>query len=301
MYLRSKILIKAYKLFPFNLKGDARLEANHSDYDISCVINFYGRINLLRNILSSLCEQDLSKERFETILVEDRGGTKEGREISEEFKSLLNIKYFSPISNYGKMGYSRNFGLSKTSGKIILFLDDDTVILQKDFLSTLINEFETLETDAIIPHGSASYCLVKGRYDFHDPYYPTNRCMAYRREVLKELGGFVSEIVGQEDVEFLVRFTASGKTFYNSQKLNYLHPPLMLNSINKAAAVGMSFANLRKRYPLIIWLMLLINSLRYLPLLLFPISKKLRMQSRFSLGFLIGIIFAITGKKIEYK
>ena len=82
MNLRSKILITAYKLFPFNLKGDAQIEDTHPDYDISCVINFYGRINLLRNILSSLSEQDLSKERFEVILVEDRGGTKEGKEIS---------------------------------------------------------------------------------------------------------------------------------------------------------------------------------------------------------------------------
>lgn len=301
MNLRSKILVTAYKLFPFNLKGDAQIEDNHPDYDISCIINFYGRINLLQNILSSLSEQDLSNERFEVILVEDRGGTKEGKEISERFKSLLNIKYFSLSGSYGKMGYSRNSGLSKTSGKIILFLDDDTVILQKDFLSILVNEFETLGTDAIIPHGSASYCLVKGRYDFHDPYFPTNRCIAYRREILKELGGFVSEIIGQEDVEFLVRFTASGKTFYNSQKLNYLHPPLILNSINKAAAVGMSFAKLRNRYPFIIWLMLLINSSRYLPLFLFPISKRLRMQCKFSLGFLIGTLYAITGKEIEYN
>jgi glycosyltransferase involved in cell wall biosynthesis len=301
MYLRSKILITAYKLFPFSLKGDAEIESVYLNYHISCIINFYGRINILRNILYSLSEQDLPKERFEVILIEDRGGTREGKEISGIFKPLLNIKYFSLSENHGYMGYSRNFGLSKTSGKIILFLDDDTVILQKDFLSILVNEFETLGTDAIIPHGSASCCLVKDRYDFHDPYFPTNRCIAYRREILKELGGFVSEIIGQEDVEFLVRFTASGKTFYNSHKLNYLHPPLILNSINKAAAVGMSFAKLRNRYPFIIWLMLSINGSRHLPLLLFPVTKKLRMQGKFSLGFLIGTLYAITGKKIEYN
>ena len=249
MNLRSKILVLSHKLFPFNLKGDAEIEDNHPDYDISCVINFYGRIKLLSNILCSLSEQDLSRERTEVILVEDRGGTKEGKEIAEKFKPMLNIRYFSLSGGDGKMGYSRNFGLSKTRGKIILFLDDDTVILQKDFLSTLINEFETLGADAIVPHGKASYCLVNGRYDFHDPYFPTNRCMAYRREVLKELGGFVSEIIGQEDVEFLVRFTASGRTFSNSRKLGYLHPPLILNSIKKAAAVGTSFANLKNRYP----------------------------------------------------
>jgi len=301
MDLRSKILTSVYKSFPFSLKGDARVEDSHLDYDVSCVINFCGRTNLLRSVLYSLSEQDLPRERFEVILVEDRGGTRDGKETSEMFKSVLNIRYFPLTENHGEMGYSRNFGLSRARGRVILFLDDDTVILQKDFLSTLIDEFANSETDAIIPHGSASYCLIRGRYDFHDPYFPTNRCMAYRREALKELGGFVSEITGQEDVEFAVRFIASGRRFHKSGRLNYLHPPLILSSLNKAAAVGMSFARLKNRYPFIVWLMLLINGSRYLPMLFFPINERFRMQCRFSIGFLLGILYSIVGRRIEYN
>jgi glycosyltransferase involved in cell wall biosynthesis len=301
MDLRSKILTLVYKSFPFSLKGDALIEDGHLYYDVSCVINFYGRTNLLRRVLYSLSEQDLPRERFEVILVEDQGGTQEGRETSEMFKPLLNIRYFPLTENHGEMGYSRNLGLSKARGRVILFLDDDTVILQRDFLSTLIDEFANPKTDAIIPRGSASYCLIKGRYDFHDPYFPTNRCMAYRREALKELGGFVSGITGQEDVEFVVRFIASGRRFHRSGRLNYLHPPLILSSLNKAAAVGMSFARLKNRYPFIVWLMLLINGSRYLPMLLFPINERFRMKCRFSIGFLLGILYSIIGKKIEYN
>jgi cellulose synthase/poly-beta-1,6-N-acetylglucosamine synthase-like glycosyltransferase len=301
MGLRSKMLVSAYRLFPFSLRGDAHIEYARPERDISCVINFYGRTHILKNVLSSLSEQDLSKERFEVILIEDKGGTKEGRDILEEFKSKLNIEYFALLENYGKMGYSRNVGISKSKGRFILFLDDDTVIIQDDFLSNLIKEFETSSADAIIPHGSTSYCVLDGKYGFHDPYFPSNRCMAYKREVLKELGGFVSEIIGQEDVELVVRFIASGKEFYNSRKLEFLHPPLILNNLNKAAAVGMSFAKLKNRYPLIIWIILLINGSRYLPNLLFPISKKSRMQGKFSLGFLLGILYSIMGRKIEYN
>lgn len=301
MGLRSKMLVSAYRLFPFSLRGDAHLDSAHPEREISCVINFYERTQMLKNVLSSLSEQDLPKERFEVILIEDKGGTKEGRDILEEFKSSLNIEYFALLENYGKMGYSRNVGISKSKGRFVLFLDDDTVIIQNDFLSNLIKEFETSGADAVIPHGSASYCVLDGKYGFHDPYFPSNRCMAYKREVLKELGGFVSEIIGQEDVELVVRFIASGKEFYNSQRLEFLHPPLILNNLNKAAAVGMSFAGLKNRYPLIIWIILLINGSRYLPTLLFPISKKLRMQGKFSLGFLLGILYSIMGRKIEYN
>jgi GT2 family glycosyltransferase len=300
MSLRAKILIAAYKLFPFSLKGDAQLDDITPDCDISCVINFYGRLHLLEGVLYSLFGQNFPKEKFEVILIEDKGGTKEGSDISKKFKPMLNIRYFTLSENYSKMGYSRNFGLSKAKGRYILFLDDDTVILQDNFLSTLINEFESSRADAIIPFGSASYCLLKGKYDFHDPYFPTNRCMVYRSDVLRELGGFVSEIIGQEDVEFVIRFIAAGKRFYNSSRLNYLHPPLILNNLKKAAAVGMSFANLKKRYPFAIWLVLLINCSRYLPLLLLPVNIKWRMQGMFSFGFLLGVIYSITGRKTEY-
>ncbi len=301
MGLRSKMLVSAYRLFPFSLRGDARFNYVHPERDISCVINFFGRTRVLKNVLSGLSEQDLPKERFEVVLIEDKGGTKEGKDILEEFKSSLNIEYFALLENYGKMGYSRNLGISKSKGRFILFLDDDTVIIQNNFLSNLIKEFETSNADAIIPHGSTSYCVLDGKYGFHDPYFPSNRCMAYNIEVLKELGGFVSEIIGQEDVELVVRFIASGKEFFNSRKLEYLHPPLILNNLNKAAAVGMSFARLKNRYPLIIWLILLMNGSRYLPTLLFPISQKLRMQGKFSLGFLLGILYSIMGRKIEYN
>ncbi len=301
MDLRSKVLTTAYRLFPFSLKGDVELKDIKPGCDVSCVINFYGAIHLLEGILYSLAGQDLSKEGFEVILVEDRGGTVEGKEISEKFNTMLNIRYFTLPENYGIMGFLKNYGLSKTRGKYILFLDDDTVILQNDFISMLIKEFESTGADAVVPRGRASYCLLKGRYDFHDPYFPTNRCMAYKREVLRELAGFVSEVIGQEDVEFVIRFVAAGRRFHNSNILNYLHPPLIFNNLNKAMAVGKAFVLLRNRYPLVIWFMLLANGLRYLPLMFLPLKMKWRMQGKFSFGFLLGILYSMSGRKIEYR
>lgn len=301
MDFRSKILLTAYKLFPFSLKGDAKLYNIDFDCDISCVVNFYGRINLLEGIFYSLSEQSIPKKRFEIVLIEDKGGTEDGKNISGKFGDILNIRYYPLPENHGRMGYSRNFGLSLARGKYILFLDDDTVILQQDFLKNLIEEFEESRADAIVPHGISSYSLLKGRYNYHDPYFPTNRCMAYQRDVLRELGGFVSEIIGQEDVEFVIRFIASGRRFHNSEKLEYFHPPLIVNNLNKAAAVGVSFAKLKKRYPFIVWLMLLINGSRCLPLLLMPFNTKWRMQGRFSLGFSLGIIYSMMGKEIRYN
>lgn len=301
MDIRPRVLAAAYKLFPFPLKGDAEIGDGDPSCDVSCVINFYGRVDLLRGIMTSLAEQDYAKDKFEVILVEDRGGTEEGKEIVREFVPAMNLRYFGLDKNFGAMGYARNFGLCKAKGKYILFLDDDTVIMDRGFISKLTSEFEDGDADAVIPYGSASYCLLEGKYSFHDPYFPTNRCMAYRRETLRELGGFVAEIIGQEDVEFVVRLTAADKKVMRSKAAAYMHPPLISGSMNKAAAVGASFAKLKKRYPFVIWLMLLLNGSRYLPKLIFPLNTKYRMQGKFSLGFVLGILYSIIGKKMEYN
>lgn len=292
MNLRASVIRFLHRTFPFSLKGDADIDANDLSCKISCVINFYKRLDLLEGILFSLADQKMAREDFEVILVEDRGGTPEGARVPERFHGLLNLKYYALPDHFGKMGFSRNFGLEKTKGQYILFLDDDTVILQQDFLQGLFAEFQETKADAIIPHGSASFFLLKERYGFHDPYFPTSRCMAYKRKVLKELGGFVSSMTGQEDVEFVIRYTASGREYFPSARLDYLHPPLLV-SRQKSAAVGASFAVLRHRYPLLVWLMLLANGCRFLPLLLVPVTAQFRMQGQFSLGFLMGFVSSV--------
>ena len=287
--MRSKILIWAYKLFPFSLKGDAI--TSHADYlcDVSCIINFYGRIDLLEGILNSIQEQNLPRNLFEVILIEDRGGTEQGKAIAVHFSDTLNIRYFPLQEHYGLMGYSRNYGLSKANGKYILFLDDDTVILQKDFLANVIHEFVATNADGLIPYGSASYYLLKGRYGYHEPYFATNRCMAYKREVLRDLGGFVSHIIGQEDVEFVMRYLMSGRTFRRTPGLAYYHPPLLMPNLRKPKAVGNSFYQLKRRYPFAIWLLVILNGARHAPLVVLPI-RKYREMGRFGLGFFIGVV-----------
>ncbi len=115
-----------------------------------------------------------------------------------------------------------------------------------------------------------------------------------------ELGGFVSLMTGQEDVEFTVRFLAAGKRAVRCSSLEYLHPPLLVDTLDKARAVGASFSKLRGRYPLLVWLSLILNGARHLPLLLLPFNKQFLMQGRFGLGFLLGALFSGRGRGKSY-
>ncbi|NOY65201.1 MAG: glycosyltransferase family 2 protein, partial [Nitrospirae bacterium] len=102
-------------------EGDLTEFEPEDKYKISCIFVFYKRIHLLECILFCLSEQDFDRYDFEIIIVEDRGGTEDGKTIKDRFPSL-NIRYFNPSNKWGVMGYMRNFGLSRARGEIVLFL-----------------------------------------------------------------------------------------------------------------------------------------------------------------------------------
>jgi len=289
-----------FKCFPFDLAGDCDVPPAKDGIKISCIINFYGRLDLLRGVLYSLAQQDFLRDEFEVILVEDRGGTDDGRKLAVGFADRLQIRYSPLDKDFGLMGCSRNYGLSLSRGGYILFLDDDTAILQKDFLQILFDSFtRNGEADAIVPHGMASYAVIDGRYDYHAPYFMTSRCTAYRRSVLQELAGFMSDFVGQEDVEFVVRFLLAGKRSRNLSEIEYFHPPLLVSNLGKPMAVGHSFFKLRARYPFVVWLLVLVNCCRHIPLYIIP-GRKYREMGRFGIGFFMGVVSGLW-RKTEFK
>lgn len=286
-----------YRLFPFDLKGDCVVPPAVEGIKISCLINFYGRLDLLAGILHSLSQQDYPREDFEVILVEDRGGTEDGKALSESFTDMLQIRYSPLDKNFGFMGYSRNYALARSKGEYILFLDDDTVILQHDFLRILVDSFESnAGSDAIVPHGMSSYSLIKGKYGYHDPFFMTSRCTAYRRSVLAELGGFMNHFVGQEDVEYVARFHMALKKTVMVPVLEYYHPPLLVPNFRKPKAVGFSFYSLKSRYPFLLWLLVILNCTRHAPLYLIPV-RRYREMGRFGLGFLAGVFVSLFKKE----
>jgi glycosyltransferase involved in cell wall biosynthesis len=294
--MRAALLKSLYQLFPFDLRGDCLVPPKKDAIRISCVINFYGRLDLLQGILYSLLQQDFDRTLLEVVLVEDRNGTPEGRALAEEFGKELQVCYHPLDKNFGMMGYSRNFGLARSRGEIVLFLDDDTVITQTDFLAKLHAVFtENPRYDAVVPHGRASFALVEDRYDFHDPYFMTSRCMAYKRSALQELAGFMNHFVGQEDVEFVIRFFMAGKVSAKEPLLNYFHPPLLVPNFRKPQAVGHSFCTLRKRYPFIVWLLVIANCSRHALLYLFP-PRRFREMGRFGIGFITGVVASFFSK-----
>ncbi len=105
---------------------------NKSMIELSIIIPFFNRIDLLNNTLKSF--NKIQNNDFEIILVDD-GSTEN---FNDKYNRLLNtkIKYFR-IKN-SERGYARNYGAHKARGRYLNFFDSDDIVLQ-NHVSSFIN------------------------------------------------------------------------------------------------------------------------------------------------------------------
>ncbi len=94
----------------------------------SVIIPVFNRPDEVEELLESLAKQ--SYKNFELILVED-GSTLPCKSIADSFSDALDIKYFFK-ENSGP-GESRNYGMAKATGDMLVFFDSDCIIPPKYF------------------------------------------------------------------------------------------------------------------------------------------------------------------------
>ena len=87
--------------------------------DISIIVPIYNSEKYIKNCIDSLLNQ--TKKELEFIFIND-GSTDNTESIIKEYKDKR-IKYFKN-SNQG-IGKTRNFGINKSKGKYIMFIDSD--------------------------------------------------------------------------------------------------------------------------------------------------------------------------------
>ncbi len=297
--LRSRVLTYIFNIFPFDIKGDANIKAE-GERLISCIIPTYNRTFELDRVLTCLSMQDMNKEFFEVIVIED-GHRIETKNIVRKHINLMNIQLKTNKNPIHSIGALRNQGLELSTGKYILFLDDDTLVLQRHFLSTLGERFQKMpDIDCIVIPGEADRCLLRYKHSYLDRYSFASRCVAYKRQILIKLGGFFNDMSSYEDIELSIRFTVTGGMVYLEKELIYYHPPFYFTSWGKPVSSGVSFFRMLRRYSLPVWLLCYVNALRFLPFILLP-SIRLRQWGKISCGFLIAPLLSIYYKRRKDK
>jgi glycosyltransferase involved in cell wall biosynthesis len=108
---------------------------------ISAVICTHNRSEYLKNAIQSLINQNIPKERYEIIVVDNRSDDNT-KEIVEQFSKDNTVRYlFEPDLG---LCSARNTGWQNARGKYIAYLDDDA-IAGPEWLGKIVEVFETVD------------------------------------------------------------------------------------------------------------------------------------------------------------
>ncbi len=93
-----------------------------NDISISVVIPTYNRRHLLESSLEALQAQDLDRDCFEVIVVDD-GGDDGSDHVASRFAREMRVRYFWQDDRGFRAGKARNIGTAIASGRIVVYVD----------------------------------------------------------------------------------------------------------------------------------------------------------------------------------
>lgn len=110
--------------------------------DVSIIIGTYNRCDSLKLSVQRLLNMDLPTDVSCELIIVDNNSSDKTREVIAGFESRgsLELKYL--LEKTQGLSYARNRGIKEAKGRIIAFLDDDCIV-EKNWLATMVSEFES--------------------------------------------------------------------------------------------------------------------------------------------------------------
>ncbi len=202
------------------------------DLKLSVIVPSYNRREEIAELLASLEAQDLAKDRFEVVVVDD-GSTDGTAEMLAELQKKTDLSLSVLHQDHRGPGAARNAGMEKASGDLFVFIDSDC-LAPPQWLSTIKHAFDQdpelaafggrddarLDFPPLllaINYSMTSFLTtggMRGRKKRLAKFYPRSFNMGLTRNLYRQIGGFSSLRHGQ-DIEFSNRILKSGaKTAY---------------------------------------------------------------------------------------
>lgn len=278
-----------------------------NEVDNSIIISAFNEEDFIENSLTSLEKSIFDLEYIEVILI-NNGSSDLTKSKIESFLSKLNLERrrvynFFSIKHLG-LSEARNFGINKSKGEYLTFLDADAII-HKDCIVEIKGAFKKFNPDFIsgnvkLLHNKkiGSYFLYKMHYDvlvlnkksrFIEAKENTaiiGANMSFKKSVLTN--GFFDEIKGRGDDTFLSYFLKIDKGF----KEYYLEESIVYNDNTSSLIVwfkqqfhggklnGLIFRNFKTHF--------VVKKLFYIILLFSTITL---FFTHYIFAFLIGLRF----------
>ena len=142
---------------------------------LSIIIPVYNTENYIEKCLTSVFN---NLPKYTEVIVINDGSPDESEKIIKRFaKKYDSLKYFKKEN--GGLSNTKNYGLSKSNGKYIGFVDSD------DYINP--NMFECMLKKAIINDADIVYCDVEMIYENGDKKYVSSTNYSYKDKILQIL------------------------------------------------------------------------------------------------------------------
>lgn len=188
---------------------------------VSIIVPIYNAEKYLNKCLDSLTKQ--TKKELEFILVND-GSTDKTEEIIKEYQDKR-IKYFKN-KNQG-IGKTRNFGISKSSGKYLMFIDSDDY-LEKDACEILYKKISKEGADLAICDFYKVYENGKTE-EIHLPKFSST--------TLKKTPSLINDINLSPWNKIYKRELITKNNLKFIENLKYEDAPFVINAMDKAKKI----------------------------------------------------------------
>ena len=192
----------------------------------------FNRASLLKRALEALFAQDLPKDQYEIVFVDD-GSTDETLVMAREMAKTAPCRMKVLTKKNDGLPRARNVGIHECEGEIILFMDDDTFAdptlvrehinfherYPKAVVQGWVNHIEELE-----PKGPRTFKLD----DYSRSFFWTSN-VSVRKKFVDEVGGFDEDFqeYGYQDMELGSRLKKLGLVKHVNYKaiVSHYKPP----------------------------------------------------------------------------
>ena len=275
---------------------------------VSAIVCTYNRRKIFDECFESLLNQSYPKDKYEIVIIDSSDDitdelVKSYQEKAKRYGIRLKYLYQKPKG----LAAARNFGIENAEGEIICFTDDDCVA-DRFWVEKLVEGFDNERVGGVggkiliyNQEGLINYLPGIDQYSLiNDWSCIAGANMAYRRDVLEQIGGFDPLFkFGAEDNDVAVRVKLRGYTlkYREGAVIYFRHRSNLRELIRQQYGYGIGFSRLSKKYPnlqmrkaIFLLLIKLIWNIATFPGCLMKKDKKRIINIILVLSYLTGII-----------
>jgi GT2 family glycosyltransferase len=213
-------------------------------------------------LAQNISQLDKATELLEEVIIVNNHSEEDYNKVRNfiTINPHIPFRYFDAPENLG-VTRGRNYALQKGMAPLVIMLDDDAVLQNKDCLVSLLSEFETHNTErpkAIISFKVLYYingqmqvnALPHKKFEeykcksFFETYFYAGGAHAVRREIVEKLGAYPGDFFyGMEEYDLAYRILDAGYSIVYSDKIIMLHKESPLGRKPKKEKLRMMWVN----------------------------------------------------------